>query len=189
MSDDKPPVPVRTPTPTLDALWAKRGRGSARFEAQPLPAVGERDFALEAYDRAFDIFLGQPIPQEELDAVSKADVLAARTYPILLMRWCADYNGGFPPGQGKNEETLTLDQLAKNAEPQLAVLKPAPPEMTPAQAKDILRAENVPTVDHTPSDLPPTVKPFPPVVAPTPKPSFLSRVGHTIRAFYLTHIA
>jgi hypothetical protein len=189
---DLPAPPVRLPTPSLDAFHQAILPGRQRFYQSPdVNEIGERDEALELYERAFDPLHGVPIAPETLATVAKVDYYNAKNYPTLFSAWCNTYNGGKPPTSGNyaasQARPLTQADLAKTEEPveRTAILlppPPKPPELTPARAAAILAAEMPPV-------RPPAPTPPPPVIVPPKKPSVLSRIGATLKALYLKHIA
>lgn len=191
-SNDIPAPPMRLPTPTLDAFHQAVLPGRLRFYQSPdVNEIGERDEALELYKSGVNPLNGNaPIAPELMAMVSKVDYYNAKNYPTLFSAWCNTYNGGKPPTAGNYAASqvrpLTQADLAAETEPveRTAILlppPPKPPELTVARVKEILAAEMPPA-------RPPAPKP-PPVIVPSTKPSVFSRIGATLKALYLKHIA
>jgi hypothetical protein len=190
-----PPPPVRIPTPTLDAFHQAVLPGRLRFYQSPdVNEIGERDEALALYVSGVNPLNGNaPIASELMAMVSKVDYYNAKNYPTLFSAWCNTYNGGKPPTQGNYAASqvrpLTQADLAKAEEPaeRVAILKPPPPPGDDEKVAQMIRDA------RANGDLPqgplPTLKPKAPVIVPPKKPSLFSRIGATLKALYLKHIA
>jgi hypothetical protein len=169
---DKPPAPQRPVSPTLDALLQKYQPGQPRWGHNDL------DNALYLLDHGNDMNGNAPVSAEDRAAVAPSELLAARAYSVLLPKWCTDFNGGFMPGEGPNEEVLpqSLEQKSQFLKPAPA----SPPDMSAAQAKAIIAAEMPPPAE------PP--KPAAPVALWPPKPAPSPSKWTSIIAFIKRHL-